>query len=146
MIEIKCFKDIEAIKANDSIPEELVEMINEDLVIIKKWSDEDDEVSMDDFNAEDFGYGYIVILEGNETDEDIKELGLSDGLAGVVPEAAYSYFIKGTKWTRIVVVYNDSYTMSFWLSNSSQFNDYEVMCSGYSTTSGYENKENGEPF
>ena len=75
MIEIKCIKDIEELKAIEGIPALLVEMITEDLVILKKWSDEDDEVSMEEFNADDFDYGYIVVLEGNESAEEIKNVG-----------------------------------------------------------------------
>ena len=128
MIEIKCFKDIEVLKASEGIPALLVEMINEDLVILKKWSDEDDEVSMEEFNTDDFGYGYIVVLEGNESEADIKNVGLTEGLEGTIPEAAYSYFINGDKWTRAIIIYNDSYSMSFWLKNSNIFSKYEVIC------------------
>ena len=128
MIEIKCIKDIEELKAIEGIPALLVEMITEDLVILKKWSDEDDEVSMEDFNADDFDYGYIVVLEGNESAEEIKNVGLTGGLEGTIPEAAYSYFINGDKWTRAIIIYNDSYSMSFWLKNSNIFSKYEVIC------------------
>ena len=128
MIEIKCFKDIEVLKASKDIPALLVELINEDLVILKKWSDEDDEVSMEEFNTDDFGYGYIVVLEGNESEADIKNVGLTEGLEGTIPEAAYSYFINGDKWTRAIIIYNDSYSMSFWLKNSNLFSKYEVIC------------------
>lgn len=128
MIEIKCLKDIEALKARKDIPAALVEMVNEDLTILKKWSDEDDEVSMEEFNTDDFDYGYIVVLEGNESEEDIKNVGLTGGLEGTIPEAAYSYFINGDKWTRAIIIYNDSYSMSFWLKNSNLFSKYEVIC------------------
>ena len=128
MIEIKCLKDIEALKARKDIPAALVEMVNEDLAILKKWSDEDDEVSMEEFNTDDFDYGYIVVLEGNESEEDIKNVGLTGGLEGTIPEAAYSYFINGDKWTRAIIIYNDSYSMSFWLKNSNIFSKYEVIC------------------
>lgn len=128
MIEIKCLKDIEALKARKDIPAALVEMVNEDLAILKKWSDEDDEVSMEEFNTDDFDYGYIVVLEGNESEEDIKNVGLTGGLEGTIPEAAYSYFINGDKWTRAIIIYNDSYSMSFWLKNSNLFSKYEVIC------------------
>lgn len=136
MIEIKCIKDIEVLKAIEGIPALLVEMITEDLVILKKWSDEDDEVSMEEFNTDDFGYGYIVVLEGNESAEEIKNVGLTEGLEGTIPEAAYSYFIDGEKWTRAIVIYNDSYSMSFWLRNSNIFSKYEVVCNNNSGLSG----------
>lgn len=126
MIEIKCMEDIRNLSAKAVIPEEIVEKISKELVIIKKWSDEFNEVDMENFNTDDFGYGYIVILEGNESEEDFKDLGLMDGLDGVIPEAAESYYINDEKWTRVVVIYNDSYSMSFWLKNCELFNDYEI--------------------
>lgn len=149
MIEIKCFKDIEVLKASKDIPALLVELINEDLVILKKWSDEDDEVSMEEFNTDDFGYGYIVVLDGNESEADIKNVGLTEGLEGTVPEAAYSYFIDGDKWTRAIVIYNDSYSMSFWLRNSNIFSKYEVVCKNNSSLSGNsvaDDEKMDEPF
>lgn len=127
MIEIKCVKDVKALSARSLVPEEIVEKIYEELAVIKKWSDEYDEVDINDYNAEDFGYGYIVVLEGNETEAEIKEIGLTEGLEGVIPEAAESFYVGKEKWTRIIVVYNDSYSMSFWLKNSNQFDDYAVI-------------------
>ena len=51
-------------------------------------------------------------------------LGLSEGLDGVIPEASHNYYFAGQKWTKLIVVYNDSYTMSFWLKNCDIFDSY----------------------
>lgn len=142
MIEIKCFKDIEVLKASEGIPALLVEMINEDLVILKKWSDEDDEVSMEEFNTDDFGYGYIVVLNGNESLAELQNIGLTEGLENVIPEAALTYYVDGNKWTKLIVIYNDSYSMSIWLKNSSMFKEYEVQVE----VSGNRGDSGNEPF
>lgn len=125
MIKIKCVQDIKNLSEKKLIPQEVIEKIYSEFLIIKKWSDEMDEVSIEDFNADDFGYGYIVILEGDETEAEINSLGLTEGLESVVPECAESYYFNDEKWTKIIVIYNDSYSMSFWLKNSNLLEDYE---------------------
>ena len=91
---------------------------------IHAWADEDKEYSFEEFNTDIFDYGYIVLLEGNESREDYIYLGLSEGLEGVIPEASHNYYVDGEKWTKLIVVYNDSYTMSFWLKNCDIFDSY----------------------
>lgn len=125
MIEIKCKRDIETLKEHKDIPMELIDHLCEELNTLKSWCDEDNQDTIDTFNADNYGYGYIAILEGNETEEEIKNIGLSDGLEGVIPEDAMSHIFEGDKWTRIIVIYNDSYSMSFWIKNSSLFDSYE---------------------
>ena len=41
-----------------------------------------------------------------------------------IPEASHNYYVDGEKWTKLIVVYNDSYSMSFWLKNCSLFDSY----------------------
>lgn len=125
MLKIKCLRDINEVSRKKSIPKEVIEKIRSELLIIKQWSDEMDEVTIEDFNTDDFGYGYIVILEGNETGEELKDLGLTEGLENVIPECVESYYFNNEKWTKVIVIYNDSYAMSFWLKNTSLFEDYE---------------------
>lgn len=124
MIEIKCFKDILILAKKNIVPKPILNMLKQELVRIKSWSDEYNETSLTEFHTDDYDYGYIAILDGSETGEQIKSLGLSDGLAGVIPEIAFNYFIEGEKWTKIIVVYNDSYSMSFWLRNCNLFDSY----------------------
>ena len=126
MIKIKCLKDILDLESNKAIPDSIIAMLKEELVRVKEWCDEFDETSLEEFNADDYDFGYIAIFEGNETDQEIEAIGLSDGLEAILPEAAYNYFIDGEKWTKIIVVYNDSYSMSMWLRNTDIFNSYVV--------------------
>ena len=126
MIKVKCLKDILDLESNKTIPDSIIAMLKEELVRVKEWCDEFDETSLEEFNADDYDFGYIAIFEGNETDQEIEAIGLSDGLEAILPEAAYNFFIDGEKWTKIIVVYNDSYSMSMWLRNTDIFDSYVV--------------------
>lgn len=123
MIEIKSVGDIKTLEKK-AVPKQIVELITDELKAIHAWSDEDKEYSFEEFNTDIFDYGYIVLLEGNESREDYIYLGLSEGLDGVIPEASHNYYFAGQKWTKLIVVYNDSYTMSFWLKNCDIFDSY----------------------
>ena len=126
MIKVKCLKDILDLESNKTIPDSIIAMLKEELVRVKEWCDEFDETSLEEFHTDDYDFGYIAIFEGNETDQEIEAIGLSDGLEAILPEAAYNYFIDGEKWTKIIVVYNDSYSMSMWLRNTDIFDSYVV--------------------
>ena len=126
MIKVKCLKDILDLESNKTIPDSIIDMLKEELVRVKEWCDEFDETSLEEFHTDDYDFGYIAIFEGNETDQEIEGIGLSDGLEAILPEAAYNFFIDGEKWTKIIVVYNDSYSMSMWLRNTDIFDSYVV--------------------
>ena len=126
MIKVKCLKDILDLESNKTIPDSIIAMLKEELVRVKEWCDEFDETSLEEFHTDDYDFGYIAIFEGNETDLEIEAIGLSDGLEAILPEAAYNFFIDGEKWTKIIVVYNDSYSMSMWLRNTDIFDSYVV--------------------
>lgn len=126
MIKVKCLKDILDLERNKKIPDSIITMLKEELVRVKEWCDEFDEVSLEEFHTDYYDFGYIAIFEGNETDQEIEAIGLSDGLEAILPEAAYNYFIDGEKWTKIIVVYNDSYSMSIWLRNTDIFDSYVI--------------------
>ena len=126
MIKVKCLKDILDLESNKMIPDSIISMLKEELVRLKEWCDEFSETSLEEFHADDYGFGYIAIFEGNENDQEIEAIGLSDGLEAILPEAAYNFFIDGEKWTKIIVVYNDSYSMSVWLRNTDIFDSYVV--------------------
>ena len=126
MIKVKCLKDILDLENNKTIPDSIIDMLKEELVRVKEWCDEFDETSLEEFHTDDYDFGYIAIFEGNETDQEIEGIGLSDGLEAILPEAAYNFFIDGEKWTKIIVVYNDSYSMSMWLRNTDIFDSYVV--------------------
>ena len=126
MIKVKCLKDILDLERNKTIPDSIITMLKEELVRVKEWCDEFGEVSLEAFHTNDYDFGYIAIFEGNETDQEIEAIGLSDGLEAILPEAAYNYFFDGEKWTKIIVVYNDSYSMSIWLRNTDIFDSYVI--------------------
>lgn len=126
MIKVKCLNDILDLESNKTIPNSIIAMLKEELVRVKEWCDEFDDTSLEEFHTDDYDFGYIVIFEGNESDQEIEAIGLSDGLEAILPEAAYNYFINGEKWTKIIVVYNDSYSMSMWLRNTDIFDSYVV--------------------
>lgn len=134
MIKIKCLKDI--LDNKDKLPESIMTMLKEELVRVKSWSDEFNETTLEEFHTDNYDYGYIVIFEGTETDKEIEDIGLSDGLEAILPEVAYNYYIDGEKWTKIIVIYNDSYSISLWLKNSDLFDSYVATDEenvGYST-------------
>ena len=115
MEEIKCISDIEKLKKEGNFPDELIKKIEDDLHIVHEWSDMDEECCFDDFDADDFGYGHIAIFEGTEEKQDYEKIGLTGGLEEITPETVEEQLIEGIKWSRLVVVYNDSYSMILWL-------------------------------
>ena len=112
---IKRIGDIEKLKKEGKLPDELIEKIEDDLHIIHEWSDMDEECCFEDFDADDFGYGYIAIFEGEKEKQDYEKIGLTGGLEEITPETVEEQLIGGRKWSRLVVVYNDSYSMILWL-------------------------------
>ena len=127
MIEICCLRDIIDAKDEKGISKELCERLKEDLAIIKDSCDEDMEYSLETFHTDYTGNGHIAILEGNESEYEIKNIGLTEGLDNTIPEAVVNYNFNGDKWTRAVVIYNDSFAMIFWLKNYDGFDSWEVV-------------------
>lgn len=128
MIEIRCLNDIKKLENEKFVPDELIKMLAKDLQVIKDFSDEDKEYTLEEFNTDYTDSGYIAVLDGTESKNDLEEtLGLTGGLEEIISEAAESYSYDGTKWTRIVVIYNDSYGMILWVKNCNSFDDYEVI-------------------
>ena len=127
MIKIKCLKDILDLESKKTIPDSIITMLKEELVRVKEWCDEFSESCIEDFSTDDYDFGCIAIFEGNETDQEIEAVGLSDGLEAILPEAAYNYFLdENEKWTKIIVVCNDSYSISIYLRNTDIFDSYVI--------------------
>ena len=126
MIEIKCLADIANAKESKDISEELAEMLRKDLMVIKDYCDEDGEYSIETFHTEYFANGHIAIVDESTTNEQILELGLTSGLQETIPEAVVNYTINSTKWTRAVVIFNDSFGMILWLKNFYGFDSWEM--------------------
>lgn len=127
MIEIRCLKDIQNISVNQGYPKELIKLLEEDLRTIREYADVDEEYTFEEYNTDYTDNGYIAILEGNESLEELENIGLTGGLSEVIPESAENYYMEGTIWTRIIVIYNDSYAMIFWLRDTNMFNSYLVV-------------------
>ena len=89
MIEIKSVGDIKALEKK-AVPKQIMDLITDELKAIHAWADGDKEYPFEEFNTDIFDYGYIVLLEGNESREDYIYLGLSEGLDGVIPEASHN--------------------------------------------------------
>ena len=115
MEEVKRIGDIEKLKKEGKLPNELIDKVEDDLHIVHEWSDMDEECCFEDFDADNFGYGHIAILDGTEEKQDYEKIGLTDGLEEITPETVEEQLIGGIKWSRLVVVYNDSYSMILWL-------------------------------
>ena len=95
--------------------------------------DEDDEDTLEEFDTDYTGNGYIAILDGSESIEVIEgKLGLTGGLDEVIPESAENFFIGSDKWSRVIVIYNDSFGMILWLKNYDGFDSYVTDKKSYS--------------
>lgn len=115
MHKIKSMNDIECLRNNSALPEKLLEELENDLHVVHEWSDMDEGCEFLNFNADDFGYGYIAVLEATDGPKEFEDIGLTDGLKEVVPETSEEYLLNGEQWTRQVVVYNDSFSMILWM-------------------------------
>ena len=126
MIEIRCLKDIADALENKSISEELAEMLKKDLMVIKDYCDEEGKYSAETFHTQYFDNGHIAIVDEATTNEQILELGLTGGLSEIIPEAVVNYTLNSTKWTRAVVIFNDSFGIILWLKNFDAFDSWEL--------------------
>ena len=115
MEEVKRIGDIEKLRKEGKFPDDLIGKIENDLHIVHEWSDMDEECCFEDFDADDFGYGHIAIFDGTEEKQDYEKIGLTGGPEETTPETVEERLIGGEKWNRLVVVYNDSYSMILWL-------------------------------
>ena len=126
MIEIRCLNDIADALKNKTISEELAEMLRKDLMVIKDYCDTDSEYSIETFHTDYFNNGHIAIVDEATTNEQILELGLTGGLSETIPEAVVNYTINSTKWTRAVVIFNDSFGIILWLKKFDGFDSWEL--------------------
>ena len=127
MKKIQCIADIRALEQSHSVPAELIEHIFQDLKVVYEWSVPDQEVTFEDFHTDEYDYGYIAILEGTESTEELeRELSLTGGYENTTPESAEIYHWGTDKWVRVIVIYNDSYSMVLWIKNYDGFDSYEL--------------------
>ncbi len=116
MHKIKCIDDIESLRKDLVLSKELLEELEKDLHVVHEWSDMDEECDFLDFNADDFGYGYIAVFKAGDGPKEFEEIGLTNGLKEVVPETLDEYLFDSEQWTRQVIVYNDSFSMILWFN------------------------------
>jgi hypothetical protein len=125
MNKIQCVADIQELELSHTIPAEQIDLFYRDLKAVYEWSVPDQKVSFEEFHTEDYGYGYIAVLDGTESTEELeREIGLTGGHAATTPEAAANYYWGEEKWTRVVVIYNDSYSMLLWIKNYDGYDSY----------------------
>lgn len=125
MNKIQCVADIQELELSHTIPAEQIDLFYRDLKTIYEWSVPDQKVSFEEFHTEDYGYGYIAVLDGTESTEELeREIGLTGGHAATTPEAAANYYWGEEKWTRVIVIYNDSYSMLLWIKNYDGYDSY----------------------
>ena len=123
--EIKCLKDI--MDLEHEYPKEFIDYITNDFKTIKEWADEDKEYTLESYNTDYSGNGYIVVLNGNESVEELENrIGLTGGLDKTIPEVVNIYEVKGTLWRRMIVIYNDSFANIIWIPNYDGLDSYAV--------------------
>lgn len=115
MYQIRCLNDITHLHKRFS--EDFIKTITDDFYLLKKWVDVDDEYTYDNFYSETTMTGAIVILDGTESLSELQGIGLTGGWNGVVPEDIKRFTFDGRLWYRIVVVYTDSCTVTFYVKN-----------------------------
>lgn len=119
--------DIKALKDNTNIPAGLITLLENDLKTLKEWGDFDNEYTLENFNTDNTGNGDIIILDGTESVKDLEDgAGLTGGLDATIPEVVRLYEIDGAIWRIITVVYNDSYSVNFYIQAYSGLDSYAV--------------------
>ena len=125
MIKIKCLGDIEELEKAQTCPQPLTDMLYHDLEALHEWADCDHTSTIEDFYADDYDLGYIAILNGSESVQELEDgIGLTGGYEITIPESAEIYHWGAEKWIRVIVIYNDSYSMVLWIKNYNGFDSY----------------------
>ena len=125
MIKIKCLGDIEELEMEHTCPKALTDMLYKDLEALHEWADCEHSTTLEDFYADDFDFGYIAILDGTESVKELEDcIGLTGGYENTIPESAEIYHWGTEKWIRVIVIYNDSYSMVLWIKNYNGFDSY----------------------
>lgn len=127
MLFVKCYRDFEDLSQGGQLHALFVQQLEEDLRVVHEWADEVQEYSFSDFHTDVLQCGYIAILECAEDAKELEALGVSGGLDGLVPETEEWYQFNQTEWVRLVVIYNDSYSMIFWMSAGIYQGRYQVL-------------------
>lgn len=124
MIQIRTYDNILNFKKNNSAV--LADLLLDDLFLCYKENEDNYEVPFAEFNAEESGNGFIVLLSGYESDEELNSIGLTNGYDDLIPEGSIQeHNIEGVKWTRIITCYSNTCSMIIYLSNTHIFDSYK---------------------
>lgn len=125
MIKIKCLKDIEMVKEQNRLPQELITYLVQDLHNVHLWADYEQLYNFETYHTDMTDNGYIAVLKGTEKKEELEaEIGLTGGFEGTIPEAVNLHRFGSEKWCRVLVIYNDSYAMILWIKGYDGFDSY----------------------
>ncbi len=125
MLKIKCLKDIDRVKKAHLLPAELIDYLLHDLYSVYIWADYEHQYDFETYHTDMTDNGYIAVLDGTEKTEELEqEIGLTGGYKNTVPEAVNLHRFGTDKWSRVLVIYNDSYAMILWIKNYDCFDSY----------------------
>ena len=125
MIKIKNLQQIKKLSLRTDLPEELVNYLSQDLYSIYLWTNYDKIIDFEKFHTDLANNGYVAIMDGNETREELEtEIGLTGGFQQTIPEEVQIHYFEGSKWRRVLVIYNNSYAMILWIHQYEGFDSY----------------------
>ena len=125
MIKIKNLQQIKKLTLRTDLPEELVNYLSQDLYSIYLWTNYDKIIDFENFHTDLANNGYVAIMDGNETREELEtEIGLTGGFQQTIPEEVQIHYFEGSKWRRVLVIYNNSYAMILWIHQYEGFDSY----------------------
>lgn len=125
MIKIQTLQEIKKLTLLSSLPDELPKYLYQDLYSIYLWTNCDKTIAFEDFHTDLADNGYVAILDGSESREELEtEIGLTGGFQETIPEEVQIHSFDGSKWRRVLVIYNNSYAMVLWINHYDGFDSY----------------------
>ena len=90
MLKIKCLKDIEILKEEHTLPQELLGFLVHDLRSVFIWADYEHLYNFETDHTDMTDTGYIAVLKGTEKKEELEqEIGLTGGYDNTIPEEVH---------------------------------------------------------
>lgn len=125
MLKIKNLQQIKMLTLQSNLPEELLKYLSQDLYSIYLWTNYDKIIDFESFHTDLANNGYVAILDGDESREELEtEIGLTGGFQQTIPEEVKIHYFEGSKWRRVLVIYNNSYAMILWINRYDGFDSY----------------------
>lgn len=118
MFIIERKQDLEVLKSSNIINNEYMEEIENQFKILFEQIKDEEEISLDEFSLQ--LYGYIIILEKGDNLRNLSPIGLdsNSGLIATIPEFIDELLFPGTTVYKVLVVYNNSYAVTFFIPAS----------------------------